>query len=81
MSDKNNDDIKQLEDYLKKVTELKANLENQVKGMKILYDELAETYPDLGPFPNIEDFEPYIIANQTIAILTKVIEKRKNDNK
>lgn len=49
--------------------------------MKILHDELAETYPELDPFPNIEDFEPYIIANQAIAILTKVIEKRKNDNK
>lgn len=81
MSDKRNADIKRLEDYLKNLTELKVNLENQVKGMKILHDELAETYPELDPFPNIEDFEPYIIANQAIAILTKVIEKRKNDNK
>lgn len=81
MSDKRNTDIKQLEDYLKNVTELKANLEDNVNAMKISYDELMSIYPDLPPFSSIEDFEPYIMANQTISILTKAIKKHKNDNK
>ena len=81
MSDKNNDDIKRLEDWLSRANELKADLEDKVNKMTVYIDKIREKHPDAPPAKDINTFEPYIKLNEYISIVTKIIEKRKNDNK
>lgn len=81
MSDKNNDDIKRLEDWLSRANELKADLEDKVNKMTVCIDKIREKHPDAPSAKDINTFEPYIKLNEYISIVTKIIEKRKNDNK
>lgn len=81
MSDKRNADIKKLENWLTRANELKADLEDKVNKMTVCIDKIREKHPDAPPAKDINTFEPYIKLNEYISIVTKIIEKRKNDNK
>lgn len=81
MSDKHNDDIKYLEDWLTRADKLKVKLENNVDAMAVCINKLREKYPDVAPAKTVDEVDAYNLLNTYISMVTKVIEKQKANNK